>query len=212
MRTYVSTIGYHSTRVMRPILNNGIDSEDAVVLLRPDGDSSDQGADAVHDIQQTVREIGPDAEVVVEQISYDPFETAVRECVNVLEAAEGTVIVNFDGGPREIFLPFTVATLASPERIDTAFQFRDIDNKVRELSLPNIVARTPEVTDETLRTIVALGGSTTLPKIADETDMARSTVGRHLDRLETAGAVRTDKAEKTRQVELTLGGHLRARF
>lgn len=209
MQTYVSTIGYHSTRVMRPILNNGIESEDTVVLLRPDDDSSDQGNDAVHDIRQTVREIGPEAEVVVEQISYDSFETAVRECVDILEAAEGTVIVNFDGGPREIFLPFTVATLARPRLIDTAFQFRDIDSKVQELSLPNIVDRTPEVTDETLQTIVALGGSTTLPKIAEEIDMARSTIGRHLDRLETAGAIRTDKAEKTRQVELTLGGRLR---
>lgn len=209
MRTYVSTIGHHSTRVMRPILNNGIDSDDTVVLLRPRGDSSEQGDDAVHDVRQTVREIGPETEVVVEQVSYDSFETSVRECVDILEAAEGTVIANFDGGPREIFLPFVVATLARPEGVDTAFQFRDIDSKVRELSLPNLVDRTPESTDETLRTIVAQDGSTTLPEIADETGKARSTIGRHLNQLETAGAVQTNKSEKTRHVELTLGGRLR---
>lgn len=194
---------------MRPILNNGIETDDAVVLLRPRGDSSDQGADAVRDIRQTVQEFGPDAEVVVEPVTYDAFGTAVRECVDVLEAADGTVIVNFDGGPREVFLPFVVATLARPGLVDDAFQFRDIDQKVRELSLPNLVDRTPESTDETLEAITALGGTTTLPEIATETSKARSTIGRHLDQLEAVGAVRTDKTEKTRRVELTLGGQLR---
>lgn len=210
MRTYVSTIGHHSTRVMRPILNNGIDTADTVVLLRPHDDPTEQSDDAVHDVRQTVQEIGPDTEVAVEQITYDAFKTAVLECVDVLEAADGTVVVNFDGGPREIVLPFTIATLARPDLVDTAFQFRDVDSKVCEVSLPNLVNRTSESTDETLQTLVALNGSATLPEIADEAEKARSTIGRHLDQLETAGAVRTDKTEKTRHVELTLGGRLRA--
>lgn len=209
MRTYVSTIGHHSTRVMRPILNNGIESDDTVVLLRPRGDSSEQGDKAVQDVRQTVREIGPEAEVTVENISYESFETSVLECVDILEAAEGTVIVNFDGGPREIFLPFTVATLSQPGLIDTCFQFRDIDGEVSEVSLPNLVERTPESTDETLEAIVELDGSTTLPDIAAKTGKARSTIGRHLDNLEASGAVRTDKSARTRHVELTLGGRLR---
>lgn len=209
MRTYVSTIGYHSTRVMRPILNNGIDAEDTVVLLRPKGDGTEQSNDAVRDIRQTVRELGPDTTVVTEEVDHTEFERSVLECVDVLEAAEGRVIVNFDGGPREIFLPFTVATVARPELIDRVFQFRDTDQKVRELSLPNLVSRTPEVADETLQAVFDLDGEATLPAIAEATGKARSTVGRHLDKLEAAGLVRTSKAGKTREVELTLGGRLR---
>lgn len=208
-RTYISTIGHHSTRVMRPILNNGIDTDDTVVLLRPRDDSSEQGHDAVNDIRQTVRELGPDTSIVVEEISYDAFETAVLECIEVLEAAEGTVVINFDGGPREIFLPFAIATVARPGLVDTVFQFRDIDKKVHELSLPDVVRRVPEATDETLQAVAELGEEATLPRIADRTGKARSTVGRHLDTLEAAGAVHTSKEAKTRHVELTLGGRLR---
>ncbi|WP_218011965.1 hypothetical protein [Natrinema sp. CBA1119] len=47
----------------------------------------------------------------------------------MLEAAEGTVVLNFDGGPREIFLPLTVAAIVRPNVVDLALQFRDIDEK-----------------------------------------------------------------------------------
>lgn len=209
MQTYVSTIGHHSTRVMRPVLNNGIDGEDAIILLRPHSDSSEQGEDAVRDVRQTVRELGPGADVLVEEISYESFETSVLECMDILEAAEGTLIVNFDGGPREIFLPFVVATLSRPALIDRVFQFRDIDGQVCELSLPDIVHRVPPTTDQTLQAVADLGPKTTLPQIAEQTGKARSTVGRHLDKLEEVGAVRTNKDKKIREVELTLGGQIR---
>lgn len=211
MRTYISTIGYHSTRVMRPILNNGVDADDTVVLLRPAEDGSEQSDDAVRDVRQTVRELGPDTSVTVEEINSTDFETAVLECIDVLEAAKGRVVLNFDGGPREIFLPFAVAAVARPELLDRAFQFRDTDQKVRELSIPNLVDRVPKVAEETLWTVSELGEQTTLPAIAESTGKARSTVGRHLDDLEDADLVRTHKAEKTREVQLTLSGQLRLR-
>ncbi|WP_306057004.1 CRISPR-associated CARF protein Csa3 [Natronococcus wangiae] len=209
MRTYISTIGYHSTRVMRPILNNGIDTDDTVVLLRPIEDGNEQSDDAVRDVRQTVRELGPNTTVVTKPIDHTTFETAVLECVDVLEAANGQVILNFDGGPREIFLPFTVAAISRPNLVDKVFQFRDTDQKVRELSLPNLVSRVPEVADETLQAVSELGDEATLPTIAGSTGKARSTIGRHLDELEEADLVRTRKDEKTREVELTLGGQLR---
>ncbi|QSX00460.1 CRISPR-associated CARF protein Csa3 [Haloterrigena alkaliphila] len=209
MRTYISTIGYHSTRVMRPILNNGIDADDTVVLLRPLEDEKEQSKDAIQDVRQTVRELGPDTTVVTEAIDHDSFETAVLECVDVIEAANGQVILNFDGGPREVFLPFTVAAISRPNLIDQVFQFRDTDQKVRELSLPNLMDRVPEVADETLQAVGELDEEATLPSIAESTGKARSTVGRHLDKLEEANLVRTQKAKKTREVRLTLGGRLR---
>lgn len=211
MRTYVSTIGHHSTRVMRPILNEGIDESDRVVLLRPADDMSEQGADAVEDVRKTVRELGPDATVDVAEVTYECFETAVVDCIDVLDAAHGTIIVNFDGGPREVFLPLAIATIARHERVDRTLQFRDIDKKVHELVLPDLMTRIPETTEDTLREIDDLASETTLPDLTEETGKARSTIGRHLDILEAADAVKTYKEDKIRCVELTLGGRLRIR-
>lgn len=195
---------------MRPILNNGLDADDIIVLLRPRGDASDRAKNAIQDVNQTVNELGPESDVVIEEVNYQAFEAAVLECVDVLEAAEGTVVLNFDGGPREIFLPLTVAAIARPNDVDLALQFRDVDEEIEEVALPNLMSRPSDATLDTLRYLVSIDESTTLPGIAEKTEKSRSTVGRHLDALESAGAVETWMESKTRHVTPTLAGRLHA--
>jgi len=207
MRTYVSTIGYYDTRVVRPVLNHGLNAGDKVVLLRPYNDNND-GDSAVADVRQIFSELGPNIEIAVESITYDEFPTAVMECADVLAAAKGETVANFGGGPREIFLAFAVAALVTNDQLDTVLQFTDIDEEVQELRLPELMASLPSKTDQTLRAIARLDGETTLPAVAERSGQSRSTVGRHLDELEMADAVETDKQSKTRLVELTLGGRL----
>jgi CRISPR-associated protein Csa3 len=208
MRTYVSTIGHYSPRVMRPILDNGLDADDVIVLLRPRGDTSDRAKSAIQDVDQTVNELGPGSDVVVEEVSYEAFGAAVLECVDVLEAAEGTVVLNFDGGPREIFLPLTVAAIARPNVVDLALQFRDIVEKIEVIDLPNRMSSPSDATLDTLQHLVSIDESTTLPEISDETGKSRSTVGRHLDALDSDGTVETWMEGKTRHVAPTLAGRL----
>jgi len=210
MRTYISTIGHYSPRVMRPILDNGLDADDVIVLLRPRGDTSERAKNAIQDVDQTVNELGPGSDIVVEEISYESFEAAVLECVDIIEAAEGMVVLNFDGGPREIFIPLTVAAIARPDVVDLALQFRDVDEQIEEIGLPNLMSRPSDAILDTLRHLVSIDESTTLPEISDETGKSRSTVGRHLDALESGGTVETWMDGKTRHVAPTLAGHLRA--
>ena len=208
MRTYVSTIGYYETRVVRPVLDHGLNEGDEVVLLRPHNDDED-GDSTVADVRQIFSELGPGVEVDVERISYTDFSTAVMECLDVLTATDGETIANFGGGPREIFLPFSIAALVAGDEIDTVLQFTDIDQEVTAIQLPELMEPLSSKTHRTLRTLSDLNGVSTLPEIAERSGQSRSTVGRHLDDLNTAGAVRTDKHGKTRHVELTLGGRLR---
>jgi CRISPR-associated protein Csa3 len=208
MRTYVSTIGYYDTRVVRPVLGHGVNAGDTVVLLRPYNDDED-GDSAAKDVKQIFSELGPNVEVTVERITHDEFTTAVIECVDVLSAARGETVVNFGGGPREIFLPFSIAALVVVREIDTVLQFTDVDQEVRELELPDLMEPASAKTHETLRAIAELEGETTLPTIAKRSGQSRSTVGRHLDELGAAEAVETNKEAKTRHVALTLGGKLR---
>ena len=208
MRTYISTIGYYDTRVVRPVLDHGLKAGDVIVLLRPYNDNED-GDSAVMDVKRIFSELGPDVQVIVEQITYDEFSTAVLECVDVLIAADGERIANFGGGPREIFLTFAVAALVVNDQLDTVLQFTDVNEEVKELTLPELMTSVPMKTHPTLQTISEANGKSTLPEVAERSGQSRSTVGRHLDELEAAGAVETEKRNKTRYVTLTLGGRLR---
>jgi len=192
------------------VLRHGVAGGDAVVLLRPATDDSDDRAEEeITDIRRTLGEVDPDIEVRVERINHETFDETVRQCLDVLRAAEGDVIAGFGGGPREVFLPFTIAVLVAREDLATTFQFNDIDGSVRELQLPNLMAMISEQSLRTLACVDQQGGETTLPELAATAERSKSTLGRHLNELEAADAVETGRDGKTRHVRLTLGGELR---
>jgi len=210
MRTYVSTLGFHGTRVTRPVLRHGVAGGDVVVLLRPATDDGDgRATEEITDIRRTLDEVAPDIEVRVERIDHETFDTAVRQCLDVLRAAEGEVVAGFGGGPREIFLPFTIAALVAHGDLTTAFQFNDIDGSVRELSLPDLMTPLSEQSLRTLSCVNEHDGETTLPEIAAAVEQSKSTIGRHLDELEAAEAIETTRKGKIRNVQITLSGDLR---
>jgi len=56
MTIYLSPVGYDSTRVTRPILSEGINDGDRIVLLRPEGPDNDARAlEAIEDIERMVK-------------------------------------------------------------------------------------------------------------------------------------------------------------
>lgn len=74
--------------------------------------------------------------------------------------------------------------------------------------MPDLLASASAPARETLALVDDLGGETTLPALTDASDRAKSTVGRHLDELETAGLVETESEGQTRLIGLTLSGEL----
>lgn len=215
MRTYVSPLGYDSTRVTRPVLSEGLDSGDALVLIRPDtdvdgeaGDEDVRAREAVADVRRMLGEIEPDVDVAVEEVPYDDLPAATLRCSDLLRAAEGDLVVNFGGGARDVFLPFTVAVLANVGLVDQALTFSDVDTRVREWELPDLRAGVSESVRETLRLVATADGSVSVPALADRSEHVKSTISRHVNELSEAGAVRTWPDGKTKMVDVTLTGKL----
>lgn len=212
MRTFVSAIGYNSTSVTRPLLSYGVDSGDTVVLVRPQEDSDDNRAEeAIADVERLLAEIEPDLDLVVERVRHDEFERATLACSDVVSAAEGEVVVNLGGGARDILIPFVVAAITHAAEIDVALFFSDVDGSVQEWTLPRLTESVPRSAVDTLSTVVDASGPISVPEITDRLDVSKSTVGRHLQELESAGAVRGWSEGKTKYVEVTLAGRLESR-
>lgn len=213
MRTYVSTLGFHETRVNRPVLKHGLENDDVVVLVRPASDTNtERGDDAVKYVADMLSEIAPDAEITVERIDHTNFESAVLECSNILQSAEGELVVNFGGGAREIFLPLTVAAILHAPAVSTALQYTDIDQSVREWSVPNLSAHVPPNTRETLAAIDDAGPEISISKLHEGLDPSKSTISRHVTELENSGLVETAMVGKTKQVTATFAGQLKLRI
>lgn len=209
MRTYVSTMGFHETRVTRPLLRHGLDDDDHVVLLRPTSEpDSDRGAEAVDHVVDMLHEIAPGATVEVERIDQSDFESAVLQCSDVLRAASGDPVVNFGGGAREIFLPLTIASVVHADRLHAALQYTDIDQSVREWRVPNLAGTVPPNGWETLAAIADAESETSIPELDEELDASKSTISRHVTTLEEESMVETTTRGKTKYVTPTVAGCL----
>ncbi|MFD1588200.1 CRISPR-associated CARF protein Csa3 [Halorientalis brevis] len=209
MRTYISPIGFNSTSVTRPLLSRGIDSGDQVVLIRPDvAEDHERAVEAIHDVERLVQEIEPDISLTTERISHTEFSTAVLECSDLIQAAEGECIVTLGGGARDVLVPFVVAAITHVRLLSAALFFSDLDGTVQEWSLPRLTATTPDPTVETLETIAAVDGGLSIPEVTARTGHSKSTVTRHVGALADEGIVETWKEGKTKYAAVTLTGQL----
>jgi len=209
MRTYISPIGFNSTSVTRPVLSHGIDTDDRVVVVRPEEETDDsRAAEAINDVRRLLAEVEPDVALATERVPHDDFETSVLHCRDLLRAAQGEVIVNLGGGARDVLLPFTTAVLAELSRVDQTLFFSDIDGRVRELELPRLTVSISDSVRDTLAAIDDAGGASSIPALTESTQRSKSTVARHVDLLESNEAVKTHREGKTKHVSLTLTGRL----
>lgn len=210
MRTYVSTLGFHETRVNRPLLREGLEDEDTVVLVRPANDQdSDRGSDAVDYVEDMLHEIAPGAEIVVERVDGSDFESALVRCSQIIRGARGELVVNFGGGAREIFLPLSIATVLHSSLVDMALQYTDVDQSIREWPVPNLSVSIPESARATLEVVHNSGPDIAIPDLDDRMEQSKSTISRHVADLEAEGLVDTEMRGKTKFTSTTLSGRLK---
>jgi len=211
MRTYLSTIGYHETRVTRPVVKHGVDAGDRVVLVRPAEESdTERAADAVGYVTDMLGEIEPDVSVTTEHVGTGGFGETVLQCSEMVRAVEPDrqLVVTFGGGAREVLLPLLVASVLHAPRVDHAYQYTDVGQAVRPLAVPDLTAPVPSRATDTFAAVVERGPGVSLSELAVETDRSKSTVARHLDDLVDAGHVETSTEDGARTAAVTETGRL----
>ena len=199
---------------MRPVISRGIDSGDRVILVRPAAEGSDdRGQDAADYVADMISEVAPSASVTTERVDTDEFMETVLQCSDILQAVaqDRTVLVNFGGGAREVLLPLLIATIIHAPLVDSAVQYTDIDQDVRDVPVPDLTMQLPRNAVGTFALLVDLEPPVTLPALAGASPQSKSTVSRHIDALASAGVVETSLEDNTKQVSISPTGQLVAR-
>jgi CRISPR-associated protein Csa3 len=126
---------------------------------------------------------------------------------DLLGNAEGHIIANLSGGPREIFLAFAIACLAKPEKILKTTSFSDIERTLSEINLPNIAA---ELDEKEKRILQDANGNqpTTINDITGRLSLSESTISRQVARLADQKALHLAQRGKTKEVRITLTGKI----
>lgn len=114
-----------------------------------------------------VKQVQPDVKVATETVPPDDFQAAILACSALLTDIGDDLVINFGGGPREVYLAVAVATLAHLDAVVKSLQFSDLDGSVKEIPLPRIIGTLLKLADETLSVIVESDSGIGIPDLAD---------------------------------------------
>ncbi len=213
MKTYISPLGFETTHIISLIVAHGIEKGDCIILLRPI--ASDSRADrAVEDLNDLTAKVDRTITVDVANIDHHDFGAMILRFMDLISSATppaapagSKVIVNLSGGPREILVALTAASMALSDSIYKTTQFSDIDRELREIELPHI-ARTLDKTAWQILDDILKHEPTTLTAVAGRIGASESTVSRQSAKLAGLRAVEITPAGRKKQITLTLSGRV----
>jgi CRISPR-associated protein Csa3 len=207
MKTYISLSGFDTSQIISLMVKYGIERGDRLILIRPVEEKDSRGESTVQAIIDLSRQIDSSIAVDIHRVDHRDFEGMVISMIRLLKNAEGHIVANLSGGPREIFLAFVVACLSQSQAIFKTTNFSDIDRTMNEIVLPNIA----HILDERLKRVlrdVDLHQPTTITEIASRLEISESTVSRQVGELLGLKALHLTQKGKTKEVRITLTGKI----
>lgn len=207
MKTYVSLSGFDSSQIISLIVKYGVEGGDTIILIRPEVELDTRGELTVQAIRDLSRQIDSSIDLQIHRVDHRDFEGMVVSLKALLEKAEGQVIANLSGGPREIFLAFTIACLSEAGKISKTTNYSDIERSLHEVTLPNITAVLEDRQKLILKDI-SDNQPTTITDIAKRLSVSESTISRRVARLAKLGALHLVQKGKTKEVRITLTGKI----
>jgi CRISPR-associated protein Csa3 len=207
MKTYISLSGFDSSQIVSLIVKYGIEGGDCIILIRPEEEKDPRGEQTVQAIRDLSRQIDGSIDLKVYRVNHRDFEGMVISLKDLIENAEGRIIANLSGGPREIFLAFTIACLSQSNKIFKTTSYSDIDRRLNNIVLPNISAELEEKQKQILLDIID-NKPTNIGDIAKRLSVSESTISRQVARLADIKALHIVLKGKTKEISITLTGKL----
>jgi CRISPR-associated protein Csa3 len=199
MKTYLTLSGFDASQIVSLIVKFGIESGDRIILIRPAEEKDNRGEATIQAIRDLSRQIDSSIDVDINRVNHRNFEEMVISLIDLIKRSEGEIVVNLSGGPREIFLAFTLACLTQPDKIRKATNYSDIDRSMNEIVLPNI----KHVLDEKSKRILE-----DVNENQPTTIISESTASRQITELVDMKALSSIAKGKTKQVFITLTGKM----
>jgi CRISPR-associated protein Csa3 len=207
MRSYISLSGFDTSQILSLIVKYGIESNDKIILIRPEHENDERGGTIIQAVRDLSRQIDSNIEVEIHRVDHHNFEDMVISFIDLIKNTQGDIITNISGGPREIFLAFTIACISQSDKIDRTTNYSDIDRVMKEITLPNI----SYVLDEKLKEIISdinKNQPATITEIADRLNLSESTVSRQIRKLSDRKVLDIVQEGKSKKICLTLAGKI----
>ncbi len=205
MKTYISLSGFDTTQILSLIVKYGVDRDDRIILIRPEEETDERAEHTIEAVRVLSHQIDTSISLDIFRVDHRDFESMVIQLIELIKSLEGSIIANISGGPREIFLAFSIACLAHSQKIAVTTNFSDVDHVIREVELPVIQCTIDDKLKNILKDIVNNGPSL-VSEVAGRMDLSESTASRQINKLMELGAVDATIEGKKKIVKATITG------
>ncbi|MDR9817284.1 MAG: CRISPR-associated CARF protein Csa3 [Candidatus Methanoculleus thermohydrogenotrophicum] len=216
MKTYLSPLGFDTSHILSLIVRCGIEQGDRICLIRPEFGEDARAKRAIENVRVMSQKISSDISVDVLLVDNRSIEFMILALLDEIRRStpphlpDGILTVNLSGGPREVLVALTTATLVLAPRIHQCAIFSDISREIEVYKPP----RLPLSIDERgLRILadIAEHGPASISEIARRTGVSESTTSRACAKLASGGLVQMEQESRRKIVKLQFSGEVMLR-
>ncbi len=213
MKTYLSPLGFDTSHVTSLIVRCGIEQGDRICLIRPGYGEDARAERAIKTVKEIIQQISSGISVEILKLNTNDLEAMVLMLLDEICALtppnlpDGKLTVNLSGGPREVLVALTAATVMLAPRIQQCAIFSDIERETR-IYRP---ARLPILIDETALRILAdidAHGPASISEIAGRVRVSESTASRVCAKLASEELVQVQQEKKNKTVTVKFNGKI----
>ncbi|MGD9938135.1 MAG: CRISPR-associated CARF protein Csa3 [Methanoregulaceae archaeon] len=211
MKRFVSPLGFDTSHILSLLVRYGIDGGDTIVFLM--SNKEDERAEtAFKNVKAMIHQIN--GQIGIERVPLDHknFLGMVKACIDALtchnQGASGTsVIVNLSGGPREILVALTIASVSHAPLISHSACYSDVNRQLFSIDLPYLTSPIHEREQIVLQDILT-NGPTALFDIASRLQLSESSVSRYCARLVSIDLVDLTAKGRNKFAKITPSGEI----
>lgn len=207
MKTYISLLGFETSQLFSLIVKYGIEKNDKIILIRPQNETDERGQKSVREVEDIARKIDKSIKVETHMVNHLNFNDMLLSIIDLFGSIETEIIANISGGPRDLFLAFSIACLTQTGKISKVTNRSDIDHELREIQLPHIVSSLDDKLKILMEDIVKHEPTIAL-EIADRLQISESTISRNLTKLKDLNAIDVNNKGKTKYISATTTGKI----
>lgn len=192
MIVYITPLGFDTSHVLSLIVKYGIEAGDGIIVLT--SNTVDERAEsAFKSVEKMVHTINAGIAIRRIQLDHCDFSGMILACIETIkgilcDTPGASIIINLSGGPREILVALTVASVSHAPHVTQFTSYSDVSRQLSEIDLPYLTSPIRGRELAVLKDIQDFG-PTSISDIAKRLQVSESSASRYCARLLSHGFV-----------------------
>jgi len=192
MKVYITPLGFDTSHILSLLVKYGLEKEDKIVLLMSN-QVDERAESAFENVKEMIHKVGAGITVDRIKLDHNDFSGMILACVGIItnaskEDPETSIIVNLSGGPREILVALTIASVSHSPMITHTTCYSDVSRQLSQVDIPYFTSPLQN-REISILSDIKENGPTSITDIAKRLHISESSISRYCARLQSISLI-----------------------